>query len=69
MDILPPAGALTSYLRTLSKNFGAGLSAFPVPPRRFRRSEPPIIAGFFLPSTPRFGGLDAGSTQDPKAFR
>ena len=49
-----PAGALTRYLRILSKNFGIGLSAFFLSARRFRPSEPPIIAGFSASSTPRF---------------
>ena len=44
-----------SILRTLSKIFGSGLSAcFPVL-RSFLRSEPPIVARFSLPSTPRQG--------------
>jgi len=28
-QVILPAGVRTNYLRTLSKNFGAGLSAFP----------------------------------------
>ncbi|MBV6829591.1 hypothetical protein, partial [Xanthomonas euvesicatoria] len=35
--------------------------------RRFRRSEPPIIAGFFLPSTPHFEAVDAASFE-PEGF-
>ncbi|MGV6482585.1 hypothetical protein ACTUVK_002598, partial [Stenotrophomonas rhizophila] len=49
-----PAGAFTRYLRILSKNFGVGLSAFLRVPRRFRRCEPPIIAGLSASSTPFF---------------
>ena len=49
-----PAGAFTRYLRILSKNLGVGLSAFLRVPRRFRRCEPPIIAGFSASSTPSF---------------
>ncbi|WP_228887736.1 hypothetical protein, partial [Stenotrophomonas rhizophila] len=49
-----PAGAFTRYLRILSKNLGVGLSAFLRVPRRFRRCEPPIIAGFSASSTPFF---------------
>ncbi|MBO9771276.1 hypothetical protein J7430_06115, partial [Xanthomonas axonopodis pv. begoniae] len=41
----------TNYLRTLSKNLGSGLSAVPVS-FVFPCSEPPIIAGFFVSSTP-----------------
>src|SRR5690606_33161084 len=48
-----PAGALTRYLRILSKNLGIGLSAFFRCPT-FPSSEPPIIAAFSLPSTPRW---------------
>ena len=65
-QVILPAGVRTNYLRTLSKNFGAGLSAFPFSPRRFRLSEPPIIAGFLLPSTPRFEAVDAAS--GPEGF-
>ncbi len=35
--------------------------------RRFRRSEPPIIADFFLPSTPHFEVVDAASFR-PEGF-
>lgn len=35
--------------------------------RRFRRSEPPIIADFFLPSTPHFEVVDAASFE-PEGF-
>lgn len=35
--------------------------------RRFRRSEPPIIADFFLPSTPHFEAVDAASFE-PEGF-
>ncbi|WP_221740419.1 hypothetical protein, partial [Stenotrophomonas sp. 278] len=51
-----PAGVFTRYLRILSKNLGVGLSAFLRVPRRFRRCEPPIIAGFSASSTPFFEG-------------
>ncbi|MGA6183455.1 hypothetical protein ACPEH1_20370, partial [Stenotrophomonas sp. NPDC077421] len=53
-QIILPAGAFTRYLRILSKNLGVGLSAFLRVPRRFRRCEPPIIAGFSASSTPFF---------------
>ena len=52
--VILPAGVLTRYLRILSKNLGIGLSAFFRRARRFRRSEPPIIAGFSASSTPFF---------------
>lgn len=55
--VILPAGAFTRYLRILSKNLGVGLSAFLRMPRRFRRCEPPIIAGFFTSSTPFFEAL------------
>jgi hypothetical protein len=75
-QIILPAGAFTRYLRILSKNVGVGLSAFLRVPRRFRRCEPPIIAGFSASSTPFFEGrltevdvvADAASPCDPKAF-
>lgn len=35
--------------------------------RRFRRSEPPIIADFFLPSTPHLEAVDAASFE-PEGF-
>ena len=50
---LPPPDARTSHLRTLSKiceRRPQRLVRFS--PRRFRRSEPHIIQGFLLPSTP-----------------
>jgi len=65
-----PAGAFTRYLRILSKNLGVGLSAFLRVLRRFRRCEPPIIAGFSASSTPFFEVVpgDLGP-KDPRAFR
>jgi hypothetical protein len=74
--IILPAGAFTRYLRILSKNLGVGLSAFLRVPRRFRRCEPPIIAGFSASSTPFFEGrltevdvvADAASSCDPEVF-
>ncbi|MGE8215152.1 MAG: hypothetical protein ACN6RD_03035, partial [Stenotrophomonas maltophilia] len=48
---------------------GVGLSAFLRVPRRFRRCEPPIIAGFFTSSTPRFEVVDSvASSFDPEVF-
>lgn len=52
MDIHPPQGAHTSYLRTLSKI--KGLRELLVSrPRTFRRREPRTIQPFSFPSTPR----------------
>ena len=64
-----PAGALTRYLRILSKNFESGLSAFLRKLRRFRRSEPPIITGFSASSTLNFKWLTLLLPRSgPKAF-
>jgi hypothetical protein len=62
--IILPAGAFTKYLRILSKNLGVGLSAFLRVPRRFRRCEPPIIAGFSASSTPFFEELSVSVGTD-----
>ena len=51
MDSHPPAGALTRYLRILSKNVESA-SAPSSQCRTFRFSEPPIIAALFASSTP-----------------
>ncbi|WP_218639482.1 hypothetical protein, partial [Xanthomonas oryzae] len=49
------------------RTMGSGLSAITRQLRSFRRSEPPIIAGFFLPSTPQLGVVDAASLE-PEGF-
>jgi hypothetical protein len=63
-----PAGAFTNYLRILSKNLGVGLSAFLRVPRRFRRCEPPIIAGFSASSTPFFEVVPGEGTDQPEGL-
>ena len=64
-----PAGALTIYLRILSKNFESGLSAIFVGCDVSVVASRPLYGGFSASSTPHFGAVDsAASNPNPKVF-
>lgn len=68
--VILPAGVRTSYLRTLSKNPGIGLSASSNPPRRSRRGEPHILAALPGPvNTPSGDASGPGPPRNIQPFR
>ncbi|OUL31453.1 hypothetical protein BV378_01985 [Nostoc sp. RF31YmG] len=65
-QVILPAGVRTNYLRTLSKNFGAGLSAFPFSLPTFPSERAAHYSGLFLAVNTSFRAVDPAS--EPEGF-